>query len=52
MCLKISEQQLKEVIHQYRDKDIPNVDGTALFYKLMLNKTLALKGEWCSGINA
>jgi hypothetical protein len=43
------EEQLKGVIHQYRDEDIYNADKTALFYKLAPNKTLAFKGEWCSG---
>lgn len=33
----------------FEDKDIFNADETALFYKLLPNKTLKLKGEICSG---
>lgn len=33
----------------YEDKDIFNADESALFYKLLPNKTLKLKGESCKG---
>jgi hypothetical protein len=29
--------------------DVYNTDEVVLFYKLMLNKTLAFKGKWCTG---
>lgn len=35
--------------NKFEEKDIFNADETALFYKLLPNKTLKLKGETCSG---
>jgi hypothetical protein len=43
------EQQLKDVIKKYSPNDVYNADETALFYKFMPNKTLAFKGERCTG---
>lgn len=40
---------LPELLAQYEHKDIFNADETGLFYKLLPNKTLAFKGERCSG---
>jgi hypothetical protein len=42
------KEQLKEVIHQYRDEDIYNVYETALFYKFAPTKHWHFKVEWCS----
>jgi hypothetical protein len=43
------EEQLKDVIKKYSLNDVYNADETALFYKFMPNKTLAFKGERCTG---
>jgi hypothetical protein len=43
------EEQLKDVMKQYSLNDVYNADETALFYKLMLNKTLAFRGKQCTG---
>jgi hypothetical protein len=39
------EEQLKDVIKQYSPNDGYCADETMLFYKLMLNGTLAFKGK-------
>lgn len=43
------EKKLKEIIQELEPKNIFNVDETGLFYKCTPNKTLAFKGERCSG---
>ncbi|XP_006005322.1 tigger transposable element-derived protein 4-like [Latimeria chalumnae] len=41
--------KLPSLLIGYQLRDISNVDGTGLFNKLLLNRTLALKGEECHG---
>jgi serine protease inhibitor len=44
-----SVEQLGDVIKQHSPNDVYYAVETALLYKLMPNKTLAFKGEWCMG---
>jgi hypothetical protein len=39
------EEQMKDVIKHYSPNDVHNATEVAHCYKLILNKTLALKGE-------
>ncbi|XP_064417988.1 tigger transposable element-derived protein 4-like [Latimeria chalumnae] len=41
--------KLPSLLIGYQPRDIFNIDETGLFYKLLPNKTLALKGEECHG---
>lgn len=41
--------ELPTLIKNYEPRDIFNADETGLFYKLLPNKTLQLKGEKCYG---
>uniref|UniRef100_H3B7F5 HTH CENPB-type domain-containing protein n=1 Tax=Latimeria chalumnae TaxID=7897 RepID=H3B7F5_LATCH len=41
--------KLPSLLIGYQPRDIFNIDETGLFYKLLLNRTLALKGEECHG---
>ena len=41
--------RLQAALKEYSPADIYNADETALFYKLMPNKTLELKGNKCFG---
>ncbi len=43
------EQRLPEVMMDYAPADIYNADETGLFWRLLPDKTLAVKGERCSG---
>lgn len=49
MLLLHRKEQLKVVSDQHKDEDVHNLDETALFYKLGLNKTLTFKRKECSG---
>lgn len=40
---------LESMLSTYTDRDIYNADEAGLFYNLLPNRTLALKGEACSG---
>ncbi|GFR89153.1 tigger transposable element-derived protein 6 [Elysia marginata] len=42
-------KELQDVLKEYNDKDIFNADETGLLYKCLTNKTLALKGDTCTG---
>ena len=42
-------KELQDVLKEYNEKDIFNADETGLFYKCLPNKTLALKGDTCTG---
>lgn len=39
----------RQIINRYEPKDIYNMDESGLFYNLLPEKTLALKGEKCRG---
>lgn len=41
--------QLQKILEKYSPQDIYNVDETGLFWKAMPTRTLAFKGEKCSG---
>uniref|UniRef100_H3AP49 DDE-1 domain-containing protein n=1 Tax=Latimeria chalumnae TaxID=7897 RepID=H3AP49_LATCH len=41
--------KLPALLKDYEPKNIYNTDGTGLFYKLLPNKTVAIKGENCHG---
>lgn len=41
--------RLPEIMRQFKDDDIYNVDETALFFKLLPSKSIAFKGELCTG---
>jgi hypothetical protein len=47
--LEWQQQVLKPLISQYSENDIFNMDETGLFWKLLPNKTMSLKGERCTG---
>lgn len=49
VCADWQQQKLQDVLSTYKPSDIFNVDEMALFYKLLPNKTLSLKGEKCTG---
>lgn len=40
---------LKQILAKYAPEDIFNKDESALFYKLLPNRTMAFKGETCTG---
>lgn len=40
---------LPEIMQHFKDDDIYNVDETALFFKLLPSKSIAFKGELCTG---
>ena len=40
---------LPDLLKKYKPEDIYNADETGLFYKLQPDRTLAFKGEKCSG---
>ena len=42
-------ETLQSTLKEYSPADIYNADETALFYKLMRNKTLEFKGSKCFG---
>ena len=42
-------ETLQAALKEYSPADIYNADETALFYKLMPNKTLEFKGNKCFG---
>lgn len=42
------ESQIQNALKEYQASDIFNVDETALFWRLLPNKTLAFKGERCT----
>ncbi len=42
-------KQLPDLLQQYNEDDIYNADETALFFKCLPDKTMAFKGEKCSG---
>ncbi|XP_067937098.1 tigger transposable element-derived protein 4-like [Watersipora subatra] len=46
---KWKKEMLTPLLQTYTYDDIFNMDETGLFYKLMVDKTLHLKGEKCSG---
>lgn len=48
-AIKWRENQLQDILKQYEPKDIYNADETGLFYKCVPNRTLAEKGEKCTG---
>ncbi|XP_064468659.1 tigger transposable element-derived protein 4-like [Ornithodoros turicata] len=41
--------QLRQILQDYDPEDIFNMDESALFFKLLPNRTLAFSGETCSG---
>ena len=43
------EQGLPEVVQDLQAEDTYNADETGLFWRLLLDKTLAVKGDKCSG---
>ena len=43
------EGVLKPTLQEFEPKDVFNLDETALFWRLLPNKTLAFKGEKCQG---
>ena len=40
---------LPDLLKKYKPEDVYNADETGLFYKLQPDRTLAFKGEKCSG---
>ena len=44
-----TEETLPKLLQEYAPRDIFNADETGLFYRCLPTKTLALKGERCSG---
>ena len=40
---------LRPTLDRYKDDDVYNVDETGLFWKLLPDRTFALKGETCTG---
>ena len=40
---------LLSLLLEHDPKDVYNTDETGFFYRLTLNRTLAIKGEKCSG---
>ena len=43
------KEQLGSLLKDYDAKDVFNVDETGLFFRLLPEKTMAFKGEVCSG---
>ena len=41
---------LRPTLDRYKDDDVYNVDETGLFWKLLPDRTFALKGETCAGV--
>ncbi|XP_072143609.1 tigger transposable element-derived protein 4-like [Dermacentor andersoni] len=48
-CRDLRAERLPEIMRQFKDDDIYNVDETALFFKLLPTKSMAFKGEKCTG---
>ena len=46
---KWKQSELQEILKQFEPKNIYNADETGLFYKCVPNRTLAEKGDACSG---
>lgn len=42
-------EKLPDLIAQYHPKDVFNADETALFYRLLPHRTLAVRGDKCQG---
>jgi hypothetical protein len=40
---------LRDVLSSYEPREIYNADETGIFWRMMPDKTLAFKGEKCSG---
>jgi translation initiation factor 2 beta subunit (eIF-2beta)/eIF-5 len=49
ICDDWLKNKLPNLVNNYKACDIFNAEETRLFYKLMPNKTLQLKGEKCHG---
>lgn len=49
VCTDWQQQKVQDVLTNYEPCDIFNVDKMSLFYKLLPNKALSLKGEKCTG---
>ncbi|GFO19323.1 tigger transposable element-derived protein 6 [Plakobranchus ocellatus] len=45
----LKDQDLPSFLKEYSEKDIFNANKTSSFYKCLPDKTLALKGEQCTG---
>lgn len=43
------EQKLPGILERYEPRDTYNADETALFYEMLPNRTLTLKGDLCHG---
>ncbi|XP_037557867.1 tigger transposable element-derived protein 4-like [Dermacentor silvarum] len=48
-CATWREQQLREYLSEYKPEDIFNANETALFYKMLPEKTLTFKDDDCAG---
>lgn len=44
------EETAKKIMENYSENDIFNADETALFYKLLPDRSLVFKGETCKGV--
>ncbi|KAH9372295.1 hypothetical protein HPB48_006985 [Haemaphysalis longicornis] len=40
---------MPKILTRYQPSEIYNADETGLFYQMLLNRTLALKGDRCHG---
>ncbi|XP_049267996.1 TBC1 domain family member 13 [Rhipicephalus sanguineus] len=49
ICTDWQQGRLQEILDNYEPRDVFNVDEMGLFYKVLPSKTLAFKGEACSG---
>lgn len=49
ICTDWKQGRLKEILVNYEPRDVFSVDEMGLFYKVLPSKTLAFKGEACSG---
>lgn len=46
------KEKIPKLIEGYSPRDVFNLDETGLFFRALPNKTLALKGQTCSGEKA
>lgn len=49
VCADWQRGRLQEILNSYEPRDVFNVDEMGLFYKELPSKTLAYRGEACTG---
>ncbi|XP_049526718.1 tigger transposable element-derived protein 4-like [Dermacentor silvarum] len=50
VCTDWQQGRLQEILRNYEPRDVFNADEMGFFYKVLPSKTLAFKGEACTGV--